>query len=120
MTLKFLSTIVPLLNSTFDVRVTMQQLTYGNKNLIRFRSWGVSGFNNVRNKGLVLKVDARKHKSYVLITYDRGKDVYSFHLVSSHGKIIKSLQDVYFDVLNEAIDNEIERIPENFFKKLFS
>ena len=66
---------------------------------------------NIENKGLMFKVNGHHHKGYVLITLD-WMDTYDVHLVTTHGNIVKSFEMVYFDMLVEIIDNNIERIEE--------
>ena len=103
-----LSKIEPLLKMEFDVRETLSVLKH---NLNIFWSWGVSRLTNVHNKGLMFKVNGHHHKGYVLITLD-WSDTYNVHLISTHGNIIKSFDMVYFDMLVEIIDSNVERIPE--------
>jgi hypothetical protein len=110
-----MSAITPLLKDTFDPKETMAWLTAGDVREVRYMCWGVSKQINVFDRGLLLKVNARHHKSYVLITVCRGKDIHYVHLVSSHGKVLKTIEEVYCDDLNEIIDNEIERIPQYNF-----
>lgn len=110
MTRKLIDTLKGLTKMEFNTTETLKQLTYG-ENVIRFWSWGVSQRINIENKGLLLKVNARRHKSYVFITLD-FTDTYDVHIISNRGNILKSFDMVYFDMLTEIIDNEIERIPE--------
>lgn len=102
-----------LLKDVLNPSETMEQLTYGN-NKFRFWSWGVSKRVNVFNKGLLLYVNARRFKGYILIALD-WSDTYDVHLITPRGKVVKSFEGVYFDVLNQTIDDEIENIPENQF-----
>lgn len=74
-------------------------------------SWGVSRYINFENKALVLKVNGHHHKGYVVIIL-AWDDTYSFYLVSTHGTVKYEQHMVYFDMLTEAIDKKIERIPE--------
>lgn len=110
MTTKLFEAIKPLLQREFDPNETLKVLTYG-ANRIKFWCWGVSKKINVENKGLLMKVNGRHFKSYVLIAL-AWDDTYTVHLISSHGNVLKSFENVYFDVLCETIDDEIERIPK--------
>lgn len=110
MTAKLFEAIEPLLQREFDPNETLQLLNYG-ANRVKYWCWGVSQKVNIKNKALLLKVNARRHKSYVLIVL-AWDDTYTVHLLSSHGNVLKSFENVYFDILTETIDDEIERIPE--------
>jgi hypothetical protein len=110
MTPKLFETIKPLLQREFDPNETLKVLTYG-ENRMKYWCWGVSKKVNIENKGLLLKVSARRFKSYVLIAL-AWDDTYNVHLISSQGNVLKSFESVYFDILCETIDDEIERIPE--------
>ena len=113
MTTKTYSTIKGLGKRPFNVNETLQLLKrYGWKYL----SWGVSkvaklGNDNNEDNVLILKVNGHHFKGYVVITLD-WDDTYNVDLVMTSGRIKKSFKDVYFDVLFETIDDEIERIEE--------
>jgi hypothetical protein len=104
---KLYSAITPLLKNEFNAKETMELLTYG-ANRARYFCWGVTKKIGIYDKGLLLKVNARNHNGYVLITYDGGQDLYEMHILSIFGKVLKSFEQVYFDVLSELIDGEIE------------
>jgi hypothetical protein len=104
MTHKFLACIRPLLKVSFDLSETMKVLTH---NQPIFWSWGTSKRYNLDNRGLLLKVNAKYHKSYVLITLN-GNDTYCVDIISSQGNILKNYSEVYFDQLTEVIDSRIE------------
>ena len=110
MTRKLVQVLDSLTRSEFDAQETMRQLTYG-QNLVRFWSWGVSQRIAFKEKGLLLKVNARRHKSYVFIVLDFN-DTYTVHLISSQGRVIKTFSEIYFDNLCEVIDDEIERVEQ--------
>jgi len=92
--------------SEFNQIETLQVLKH---NKLVFWSWGVSQLINFGNKGLGMKVSGNLHKGWVLITLSY-MDTYSVHLVSNKGEVIKSFDMVYFDMLSELIDENIERI----------
>ena len=100
--------IEPLLKREFNVRETLQVLT---RNKSIYWSWGAHKMTNIENKGLMFKVNGHHHKGYVLITL-HWMDTYDVHLVTTHRNIVKSFEMVYFDMLVEIIDNNIERIEE--------
>ena len=71
-------------------------------------SWGVEKKVNYYDKALILIVNGHHHKGVLVITLARN-DTYSFHLIEK-GKVKESVHEVYFDMLQELIDNKIERI----------
>jgi hypothetical protein len=108
MTYKTKITIEGLLKMPINPTETFQQLR---PNTDRYWSWGVSKRINLMNKALILKVSGHLFKGYVVIALDYN-DTYNVHLVTTHGNISKSIENVYCDELAEVIDNHIERIPE--------
>ena len=108
--MKIITTIQPLLQDKleFNPSETMKWLTY---NQPIFWSFGVSKTINVNNKGLLIRVSARRHKGWILITLN-GSDLYDVHLLNTLGKVKKLIEDVYCDTLLDVIDDSIERIPE--------
>jgi hypothetical protein len=108
MTYKTKITIEGLLIMMINPSETFQQLR---PNTDRYWSWGVSTRINFMDKALILKVNGHLFKGYVVIALDYS-DTYNVHLVTTHGNISKSIENVYCDELAEVIDNNIERIPE--------
>ncbi len=108
MTSKTLALIKSKLEREFNPQETLSVLRH---NFSIFASWGVSKLANLDNKALILKVNAHRHKAYVVITL-AWDDTYSVYLINANGTIKKGFTEVYFDVLTETIDDEIERIPE--------
>ena len=108
MTQEFVKSVASKYEREFNPLETMQVLRH---DIMVYFSWGVSKLTNFENKALVLKVNARRHKAYVVITL-AWNDTYSVYLFQTNGKIKKEFKEVYFDQLVEVIDNEIERIPE--------
>jgi hypothetical protein len=108
--MKIITAIKPLLENKleFNPTETMGWLTY---NQPVFWSFGVSKMINLSNKGLLLRVSARRHKGWVLITLNNS-DLYDVYLVNTLGKVKKEIKDVYCDGLLDTIDDSIERIPE--------
>lgn len=108
--MKIITTIQPLLEDKleFNPEETMNWLTY---NQPMFWSFGVSKIINLSNKGLLLRVSARRHTGWVLITLN-GSDLYDVYLVNTLGRVKKEIKDVYGDELVDKIDDSIERIPE--------
>lgn len=101
-----------LIKSKFEREFNQQEtLSVLRHNFNIFASWGVSKLATFEGKALILKVNAHRHKAYVVITL-AWNDTYSVYLINANGTIKKEFTEVYFDVLTETIDNEIERIPE--------
>ena len=63
--------------------------------------------------GLAFKVDGFKHKGWVLVKYDEGKDLFDVELRNNAMTIIRVIEDVYFDQLIAVIDNAVEHT-ENY------
>lgn len=63
--------------------------------------------------GLAFKVDGFKHKGWVLVKYDEGKDLFDVELRDNAMTIIRVIEDVYFDQLIAVIDNAVEHT-ENY------
>ena len=112
MTKNFNDTIKGLFKMEFDLSETMQVLAKTNPMI--YWSWGVSAKYNYENKALVLKVNAHHHKGYVVITLDYN-DTYIVNIVKTSGRIVATYENVYFDCLQEIIDDKIERIQEYSF-----
>ena len=89
----------------FDARETLKVLTH---NWAIYASWGVQGRPGFYNgKALVLNVNGRLHSGKVVITL-AWDDTYTVRLVTNKYREIKKFEMVYFDVLTELIDNNIE------------
>lgn len=65
------------------------------------------------DKGLVFKVDGFKHKSWVFVKYNEGKDLFDVELRDNAMTIIRVIEDVYFDQMVNVIDLAIEHT-ENY------
>lgn len=63
--------------------------------------------------GLAFKVNGFKHKGWVLVKYDEGKDLFDVELRDKSLNIVRSIEDVYFDQLIAVIDNAVEHT-ENY------
>jgi hypothetical protein len=97
---------------TFNPNETMKVLTH---NPMIFWSWGVSGkiktfgtdeYGEV--KGMLLKVNGRKWKKYVLIMLN-FMDWYEVHLVNEKYELVEEVgNEICFEDLVEIIDNRIE------------
>ena len=92
----------------FNLQETMQVIQ---ANKMMFWSWGANQFGNIDDKGLIFRVRGHHHKGYIFITL-AWNDTYTVTLITTHGNIKKTFKEIYFDVLQETIDNAVEKVPE--------
>ena len=59
--------------------------------------------------GLAFKVDGFKHRGWVFVKYNEGKDLFDIELRGNDMPIISVIEDVYFDQLVNVIDYAVER-----------
>ena len=78
-------------------------------NKVTFWSWGAHAFKNYQNKILRFKVNGHHHKGHVYVAVN-GSDLYDVYLTTTRGNIVKEMKDIYFDEIQDRIDNAIERI----------
>lgn len=72
-------------------------------------SWGFHCPTALPNDdGLAFKVNGFKHKGWVLVKYNEGKDLFDVELRDNSLNIVRSIEDVYFDQLVAVIDNAVE------------
>lgn len=77
-------------------------------------SWGVHRPTALPDdKGLAFKVDGFKHRGWVFVKYNEGKDLFDIELRGNDMTIIRVIEDVYFDQLVTVIDNAVEHT-ENY------
>ena len=70
-------------------------------------SWGFNSPIAVKN-GLRFKVQGYKFRGVVEVAYNEGKDLFDVSFIKAN-KVVKSIEDVYFDMLVETIDHYVER-----------
>lgn len=63
--------------------------------------------------GLAFKVDGFKHRGWVFVKYNDGKDLFDVELRDNAMTIIRVIENVYFDQLVTVIDNAVEHT-ENY------
>lgn len=63
--------------------------------------------------GLAFKVDGFKHRGWVFVKYNEGKDLFDIELRDKSLNVVRSIEDVYFDQLIAVIDNAVEHT-ENY------
>lgn len=97
--------------------IILQQIKYPNK--VVYFTWGATQFSygiNVHNSPFLrFKVNGMKFKGYVWIFYNRGMDWYDIEFISTHGNLKHRIEEVYFDELQEKIDNYVEKIDSYTF-----
>ena len=101
-------TIKSLYKREFNPQETMVVLRH-RSTIAKFWCWGATGFTNYENKALCFKVSANHHKGYVCISLN-WDDTYVIDLISTKGVIKKTINEVYFDMLVDTIDEAIEKI----------
>ena len=90
----------------FNLLETMKVLKH---DISKYFSWGVSKLANFENKVLVMKVNGHHHKGYVFISL-AWNDTYTVSIVTTHNNVKKTFTEVYFDMLADTIDKEIEYV----------
>lgn len=83
------------------------------KNIIIFRSWGSRGFlvdNKNDTRMFRMTVSGHLHKGHVYI-FLNGVDLFDVYLTSNRGTIKKIMHNLYFDMLADWIDTNVEKIP---------
>ena len=96
-------------------KTIMKQIKY--PNFWVFGSWGAHNYqigasDNGKNEPvLIFKVNGMKFKGYVRIFYD-WMDYYRIEFVSTHNNLKNVIDEVYFDELQEKIDNFVEKVKE--------
>ena len=97
--------------------IILQQIKYPNK--VVYFTWGATqfayGINVHNNPFLRFKVNGMKFKGYVWVFYKRGMDWYDIEFISTHGNLKHRIEEVYFDELQEKIDNYVEKIDSYTF-----
>ena len=92
--------------------IILQQIKYPNK--VVYFTWGATQFSygiNVHNNPFLrFKVNGMKFKGYVWLFYNRVMDWYDIEFISTHGNLKHRIEEVYFDELQEKIDNYVEKI----------
>ena len=73
-------------------------------------SWGFHRPTALPNdEGLAFKVDGFKHRGWVFVKYNEGKDLFDIELRGNDMTIISVIEDVYFNQLVNVIDHAVER-----------
>lgn len=77
-------------------------------------SWGFHRPTALPNDGgLAFKVDGFKHRGWVFVKYNEGKDLFDVELRDKSLNVVRNIEDVYFDQLVAVIDNAVEHT-ENY------
>jgi hypothetical protein len=98
--------ITELLQREFDFNDTLMVL----KSPINiYWTWGVEKIYKIENQGLVLKVNGHHWKNFVLITLG-WNDTYTVSLLDAELNPTKTITEIYYDMLQNTIDKEIEYI----------
>lgn len=77
-------------------------------------SWGFHRPTALPNdEGLAFKVNGFKHKGWVFVRYNEGKDLFDVELRNKSLNVVRDIEDVYFDQLVAVIDHAVEHT-ENY------
>ncbi len=75
-------------------------------------SWG---FHNPvalpNNEGLQFKVQGFKFKGVVQVVYNETWDLFDIRFIKN-GKVVHTIEEIYFDGLVEVIDDYVEKTPD--------
>jgi len=73
-------------------------------------SWGIDLDSiKVVSLGIQFHVQGFKHTGYVKIVLDEGKDLFEISLLAENGECVKTLDNVYLDMLVDTIDRAVEK-----------
>ena len=70
-------------------------------------SWGFHQPVAIEN-GLLFKVQGFKFRGVVSIVYNEGSDLFDLSFIKA-GKVVKSIDGVFFDMLVDTIDDFVEK-----------
>ena len=70
-------------------------------------SWGFNSPVAIQN-GLRFKVQGFKFRGIVEVVYNEGSDLFDLSFIKA-GKVVKSIDGVFFDSLVEVIDDFVEK-----------
>ena len=73
-------------------------------------SWGFHQPVAIEN-GLQFKVQGFKFKGVVEVAYNEGHDLFDVRFIKG-GKVIETIEGIYFDCLIETVDDYVERVPD--------
>ena len=84
-------------------------------------SWGFNSPIALSN-GLKFKVQGFIHKGWIVVKYNNGTDLFDISLLTSKMETKKEITGIYFDMLVEVIDMEVEKVKdyENKVKQKYS
>ena len=89
---------------TFSIKECLQQIAIDK---IVFFSWGVSMRANYFDKALLLKVSGKYFKGWVAVTL-AWDDTYTVSFIKQSGKVEKTTEGIYCDMLQEYVDGVVE------------
>jgi hypothetical protein len=73
-------------------------------------SWGLHNPMKLPNDaGLAFRVNGYKHRGWVAVRYNRGRDLFTVELMDGDKRVIRQIEDVYFDTLVDTIDGAVEK-----------
>jgi hypothetical protein len=76
-------------------------------------SWGFTKPKALPNdEGLIFHVNGFKHNGFVKVVYNEGKDLFVVILLDNEHTELQRLENVFFDMLVDIIDEAVERTPD--------
>ena len=100
-----------LLEKMSTRKINMDQIiSYLMINATVYVSWGVSKIRNFDNKALLMKTSGRYHKFWVMITLN-SLHLFDVTLLNEDYTVKCAVKNLYFDQLNEVIDDLVETNP---------
>jgi hypothetical protein len=90
---------------------TKETFAYLKVNITMFFSWGGTNFSNFKDLAFGFKANGRYHQFWVLITLN-SLDLFDVTLLNEDYTVKCRVENLYFDVLAEAIDELIETNPK--------
>lgn len=103
----FKEVIRTIIGVPFDIQETLNVLSSQTPIIW---SWGIRDFVRYKDQALAFKVSGYLFKGNVVITL-AANDTYTVHLINNRNRIIKKIEQIYFDQLVEVIDINVEKIP---------
>ncbi len=90
---------------------TKETFAYLKVDINMFFSWGGTNFSNFNNLAFGFKANGRYHQFWVLITLN-SLDLFDVTLLNEDYTVKCRVENLYFDVLAEVIDDLIETNPK--------
>ena len=102
-----LTLLLPHTSIIMDIAIYIYSILQSNPMVMWI--WGFNSPKALSNQeGLIFKVDGFKHKGWVKVVYDQGKDLFEVILLDNENNVLQRFEDVYIDCLIEIIDGAVD------------